>query len=168
MTTEQALAVEQTLLSEKAEIHVDPPNSEMPAQSSGESQNEEKEDVVLTFAELQELITAGRVDSIPNNKIIPGGLNVRCSLCVSSYTYRHPGRATKHVHSYSQKEAMGGCCFGIYGQSEHGLGYCSILYFELAQTNSLYARTNKLDYTLILSKTTTQCIVLSMNNIRKR
>jgi hypothetical protein len=83
VTSEQALAVEQTLLSEKAEIHADLPNPEIPAPSSGENQNEEEEGVVLTFAQLQELITAGRVDCIPNNKIIRGGLNVRCSLCVS-------------------------------------------------------------------------------------
>lgn len=56
----------------------------MPAPSSGASQKEEEEDVVLTFAELQELITTGRVDGIPNNKIIPGGLNVRCFPGISS------------------------------------------------------------------------------------
>jgi hypothetical protein len=31
---------------------------------------------VLTFGELQELIETGKVDQIPNNKIIPEALNV--------------------------------------------------------------------------------------------
>lgn len=107
ITSEQALAVEQTLLSEKAEIHVDPPNSEMPAPSSGESQNEEKADVVLTFAELQELITAGRVDSIPNNKIIPGGLNVRCSL-LRIILYLPPSRKGSQACPQLQSERSHG------------------------------------------------------------
>jgi hypothetical protein len=34
------------------------------------------ENRVLTFAELKELIETGNVDKIPNNKVIPEGLNV--------------------------------------------------------------------------------------------
>lgn len=35
---------------------------------------------ILSFAEIKELIEAGRLDEIPNNKIIPDSLNVRPSL----------------------------------------------------------------------------------------
>ena len=38
---------------------------------------EDDQNCVLTFAELKELIETGNVDKIPNNKIIPEGLNVR-------------------------------------------------------------------------------------------
>jgi hypothetical protein len=42
-----------------------------------------EEQPILTFAKLQELITSGRVDEIPNNKIIPNVLHVRTVLsCV--------------------------------------------------------------------------------------
>ncbi|KAF8352027.1 hypothetical protein F5887DRAFT_873525 [Amanita rubescens] len=56
-TIEQALAAEQT----------------RSTPSSQEDQTEE--DYVLTFAELQELIAAGQVEGIPNNKVILDGLN---------------------------------------------------------------------------------------------
>lgn len=38
------------------------------------------ENRVLTFAELKELIETGNVDKIPNNKVIPEGLNVSILL----------------------------------------------------------------------------------------
>ncbi|KAG6890240.1 hypothetical protein C0992_002768 [Termitomyces sp. T32_za158] len=53
--------------------------------SEGENQRNEDEATstktsaearVLTFAELQDLIESGKVDEIPNNKVIPEGLNV--------------------------------------------------------------------------------------------
>ncbi|KAF8153017.1 hypothetical protein B0H34DRAFT_721842 [Crassisporium funariophilum] len=46
--------------------------------STGASQdiNGDDETRVLTFAELKEMIETGNVDKIPNNKIIPEGLNV--------------------------------------------------------------------------------------------
>lgn len=37
----------------------------------------DNENRVLTFAELKEMIETGNVDNIPNNKVIPAGLNVR-------------------------------------------------------------------------------------------
>lgn len=76
MTTEQALAVEQT---QGAESHADSLDPAKSVPSSGESKTEGNH--ILTFAELQELITTGQVDGIPNNKVIPGGLNVRSSPC---------------------------------------------------------------------------------------
>ncbi|KAG5644015.1 hypothetical protein DXG03_009230 [Asterophora parasitica] len=45
------------------------------AQSSTEPKDSADETRVLTFAELQELIEWGRVDQIPNNKVIPERLN---------------------------------------------------------------------------------------------
>lgn len=64
--------------------------SKKAAQTSG-GENEPKEDKatapktnnearVLTFAELQNLIESGKVDQIPNNKVIPEGLNVSTFL----------------------------------------------------------------------------------------
>jgi len=44
-------------------------------QSTAEQSNGDEETRVLTFAELKELIETGNVDKIPNNKIIPEGLN---------------------------------------------------------------------------------------------
>lgn len=37
---------------------------------------------ILTFAELQELIETGKVDQIPNNKVIPEALNVSIFLYI--------------------------------------------------------------------------------------
>ncbi|SRR6266550_5863238 len=80
-TIEQALAAEQTRLPERAENHADSIDPKNPTPPSQEDQTEE--DYALTFAELQELIAAGRVEGIPNNKVILDGLNVRrCSSCV--------------------------------------------------------------------------------------
>lgn len=45
-----------------------------PTPTSDKTQSEE-EPRVLTFAELKELIESGRLDQIPNNKIIPNDLN---------------------------------------------------------------------------------------------
>ncbi|KAJ3563170.1 hypothetical protein NP233_g9111 [Leucocoprinus birnbaumii] len=45
-----------------------------PIPSSDGTQTEE-EPRVLTFSELKELIETGRLDQIPNNKVIPSGLN---------------------------------------------------------------------------------------------
>ncbi|KJA23846.1 hypothetical protein HYPSUDRAFT_39372 [Hypholoma sublateritium FD-334 SS-4] len=45
------------------------------ARTSGGPPSEDDENRVLTFAELKELIETGNVDKIPNNKIIPEGLN---------------------------------------------------------------------------------------------
>lgn len=42
---------------------------------------EPEEPRVLSFAELKELIESGRVDQIPNNKVIPEKLSV--SFCLS-------------------------------------------------------------------------------------
>jgi len=70
-TIEQALAAEQTRLPERAENHAE--SIVNPTQSLQEDQTEEN--YVLTFAELQELIAAGRVEGIPNNKVILDGLN---------------------------------------------------------------------------------------------
>ncbi|KAK2460823.1 hypothetical protein APHAL10511_007293 [Amanita phalloides] len=42
---------------------------------SSPSKEDQQENYVLTFAELQELIAAGQVDAIPNNKAIPDELN---------------------------------------------------------------------------------------------
>ena len=42
--------------------------------SDGHSRNQELP--ALTFAQLKELIELGKTDEIPNNKIIPDGLNV--------------------------------------------------------------------------------------------
>jgi len=72
-TIEQALAAEQTRLPERAENHAESIDPKSSTPSSQEDQTEE--DYVLTFAELQELIAAGRVEGIPNNKVILDGLN---------------------------------------------------------------------------------------------
>lgn len=49
------------------------------SQKASETTDNSDENRVLTFAELKELIETGNVDKIPNNKIIPEGLNVRRS-----------------------------------------------------------------------------------------
>lgn len=46
----------------------------LPTSLSDQTRNEE-ETRVLSFAELKELIEAGRLDQIPNNKVIPNDLN---------------------------------------------------------------------------------------------
>lgn len=48
----------------------------MAEQEAEKSAPLDDESRVLTFAELQELIETGKVDQIPNNKIIPEALNV--------------------------------------------------------------------------------------------
>ncbi|KIL66060.1 hypothetical protein M378DRAFT_23600 [Amanita muscaria Koide BX008] len=51
-------------------------NVEVPLPSSqSSSRSEDDEARILTFAEIQELISSGRVAEIPNNKVIPDGLN---------------------------------------------------------------------------------------------
>lgn len=47
-----------------------------PESTSAPETNVHDEARVLTFAELQELIESGRVDQIPNNKVIPESLSV--------------------------------------------------------------------------------------------
>lgn len=45
---------------------------------------------MLSFAELKELIETGNVDKIPNNKIIPEGLNVMSfttALCATQFSF---------------------------------------------------------------------------------
>lgn len=51
-------------------------NVEVPLPSSqSSSRSEDDEARILTFAEIQELISSGRMAEIPNNKVIPDGLN---------------------------------------------------------------------------------------------
>jgi hypothetical protein len=52
-----------------------PPDSIAADPNPSEAANSEP--VVLSFAQLQALIEAGKADQIPNNKIIPEDLNVR-------------------------------------------------------------------------------------------
>lgn len=52
---------------------------------SGKPQGEE-EPRVLTFTELKELIETGRLDQIPNNKVIPDALNVNCQYLLEYLT----------------------------------------------------------------------------------
>lgn len=52
----------------------------LPTSSSSDQLNNEEEPRILTFAELKDLIETGQLDQIPNNKVIPGGLNVRIPL----------------------------------------------------------------------------------------
>jgi len=49
----------------------------LPTSSLSDQLNNEEEPRILTFAELKDLIETGQLDQIPNNKVIPGGLNVR-------------------------------------------------------------------------------------------
>ncbi|KAF5384340.1 hypothetical protein D9615_003380 [Tricholomella constricta] len=51
------------------------PEDDSTAHSSKEPTANSDETRVLTFAELQELIESGKVDQIPNNKVIPERLN---------------------------------------------------------------------------------------------
>jgi hypothetical protein len=39
--------------------------------------NNDNDSQILSFAEIKELIETGRLDEIPNNKLIPDTLNVR-------------------------------------------------------------------------------------------
>lgn len=48
----------------------------VPERSLSAAESDGDESRILTFAELQELIELGKVDQIPNNKVIPDKLNV--------------------------------------------------------------------------------------------
>lgn len=47
---------------------------------------------VLSFAQIQALIEAGKLDEIPNNKIIAGDLNVRLGCCLDVFLAHYPSR----------------------------------------------------------------------------
>jgi hypothetical protein len=105
-TIEQALAAEQIRLPERAENHA---NSIDPKSSTPSLQEDQtKEDYVLTFAELQELIAAGQVEGIPNNKVILDGLNVR--RCPPAYSPPRSllSRKRSQAHPYLQPERSHG------------------------------------------------------------
>jgi len=63
----------------------EPEKADPPAQGSpllgtpdlSRKQEGSEETVVLTLAQIKEFIETGRTDQLPNNKVIPGGLNVR-------------------------------------------------------------------------------------------
>lgn len=78
--------------------------------SAPAASSDDAEPVVLSFAQLQALIEAGKADQIPNNKIIPDELNVRaCPCLVSHYLhFTYIGRGTKHVYCAGAEEALGG------------------------------------------------------------
>jgi len=50
--------------------------SESSSADSHTADNAADSEDTLSFAQLQELITSGKVDQIPNNKVIPEELNV--------------------------------------------------------------------------------------------
>jgi len=52
----------------------------LPASSSSDKLDNEEDPRILTFAELKDLIETGQLDQIPNNKVIPDGLNVSIPL----------------------------------------------------------------------------------------
>lgn len=63
---------------------------------------------VLTFSELKDLIESGRVDQIPNNKIIPETFSVSIVLGITIAAQPpSPGGTSKRVNNSSSKEAMG-------------------------------------------------------------
>jgi len=77
--------------------------------SSSDQLNDEEEPRILTFAELKDLIETGQLDQIPNNKVIPNGLNVRIPFTqrIKGLTQRSTGGIAKLVNSTNTQEALG-------------------------------------------------------------
>jgi len=76
----------------------------LPTSLSDQTRNEE-ETRVLSFAELKELIEAGRLDQIPNNKVIPNDLNVRISSLSEErkgLTVIHDPPNRRHIQAHQQ------------------------------------------------------------------
>ncbi|KAF8639177.1 hypothetical protein AX17_001664 [Amanita inopinata Kibby_2008] len=75
VTTEQVRQVEESLAPSDGHVGsttVDHQTSTSSSQTQGQLKEEPR---ILSFSQLQELIASGRVDEIPNNKVIPDKLN---------------------------------------------------------------------------------------------
>jgi hypothetical protein len=85
------------------------PSEEVPP---NQPQNDDDEETrVLTFAELQALLESGRVDLIPNNKVIPEVLNVNIFLLVLRFTNDScfTGCPSQPVDGVAEKKTLGAC-----------------------------------------------------------
>ncbi|KAJ6463961.1 hypothetical protein C8R45DRAFT_1024749 [Mycena sanguinolenta] len=72
-----------------------------PAASSSGDASPDTEPVVLSFAQLQALIEAGRADEIPNNKIIPDELNDEAPSISTATVRKKPWELSAETDSTS-------------------------------------------------------------------
>jgi hypothetical protein len=89
-----------TLEQVKAHVQEPPPVSE---------RGDDSQSRILTFTELQQLIQSGKMDQIPNNKVIPDKLNVGLlgSLCRLLLNQASKGKYPQRIQRPSDKEALG-------------------------------------------------------------
>ena len=88
---------------------VDPVAASQPSDSEDADQNAK----VLSFAEISALIESGQTHLIPNNEIIPQGLNVRkISPTVTTILSCDvvTGSGAQCLYSAEKTKAMGNCC----------------------------------------------------------
>jgi hypothetical protein len=83
--------------------------------STSEQPQADEESRILTFAELKELVENGRLDQIPNNKVIPNDLNVsrlRMLLGGQGWLIRRitAGSTAESVNSSDSQETLGDRC----------------------------------------------------------
>ncbi|PFH51165.1 hypothetical protein AMATHDRAFT_75135 [Amanita thiersii Skay4041] len=95
ITLDQAQQAEQTFTTDSHNQGISA-TSESTGSTSSQNEAQATEEVQsLTFAQLQELIAAGRLDEIPNNKIIPDKLNEEQASLSSAPARKKPWEIAK-------------------------------------------------------------------------